>query len=233
MKKNAVALTHVTFEDLGSFAPVLSARGYDLHYREACSAPWRDPLVESADLLIILGGPIGVYEEESYPFLTEEIALVRRRLAAQQPTLGLCLGSQIMAAALSARVYPGGRKEIGWKNIQLTPAGQTSPLRHLADVPVLHWHGDTFDLPADATWLAQSDLYPHQAFTLGHHGLALQFHPEVTALGLERWFIGHALEIATTPGLDVSTLRTESQKHAPALAQAATACLNDWLDQLV
>jgi GMP synthase (glutamine-hydrolysing) len=227
--KSAIALRHVAFEDLGSYEPLLTELGYSLRYIDAVT---EDIAAGSdADLLIVLGGPIGVYETVEYPFLTMELDLIARRLAAQKPTLGLCLGSQLMAAALGAKVYAGHAKEIGWKPVELSAAGLQSPLRHLQEVPVLHWHGDTFTLPPGATLLASSETYPHQAFSLGAYALALQFHPEVTTHGIEQWFVGHACEIAATPGISVSQLRADTALHGGKLPTAAEAILREWLEQ--
>jgi GMP synthase (glutamine-hydrolysing) len=230
--KTVLAIRHVAFEDLGGFAPVLTERGYAIQYLEAGwdDLTTLDPL--AADLLVVLGGPIGVYEEEAYPFIHDELSLLQARLEAGRPTLGICLGGQMIARALGAKVYPGGHKEIGWKPLILNDAGRASPLAMFADgAPALHWHGDTFDLPEGATLLASTDLYPHQAFTWGHRVLALQFHIETTAKGLERWFIGHACEIAGTPGLDVSTLRTATARYALKAEIRGQQCLKVWLDQ--
>lgn len=225
----ATVIRHVPFEDLGAFAPVLEERGFALRWREAgLDAPSDD----GADLLVVLGGPIGAYEEDLYPFLADEIRVVAGRLDAGQPTLGICLGAQIMARAAGARVYPSGVKEIGWSPLTLTDEGAASPLRHLGAhaTQVLHWHGDTFDLPAGATLLASTPACRHQAFALGATGLGLQFHPEVTAAGLERWFIGHACEIASTPGVTVPGLRAATAAHAGALERQGRRFLESWLD---
>jgi GMP synthase (glutamine-hydrolysing) len=227
----AIALRHVAFEDLGSFAPVLARRGFEIAYREAAIDDFADPGLQRADLLIVLGGPIGAYEESLYPFLIDELATIERRLAAQKPVLGICLGSQLMARALGARVYPGHGKEIGWSPLTLSEAGRASPLAPFAaGQPVLHWHGDTFDLPQGAVHLAASARYQNQAFAWRRHGLALQFHIEAEARGLERWYVGHAAEIAATEGVEVPRLRRDAERHAAALAPLAARCLESWLE---
>jgi len=224
---SAVAFRHVPFEDLGLLGPLLDRRGWRVTYRDAAV----DSLAEAdADLLIVLGGPIGAYEDETYPWLRDELRAIERRLAAGRPTLGICLGSQLMARAAGGRVYPGPVKEIGWSALTLTEAGRDSSLGAVAGAPVLHWHGDTFDLPRGAALLASTPPYPHQAFSLGRHALGLQFHLEATAPGLERWFIGHAAEIAATPGVDVVSLRAETRRHAPVLAPLAERVFTAWLD---
>ncbi|HEY7610873.1 MAG TPA: glutamine amidotransferase [Alphaproteobacteria bacterium] len=231
--RTCLAIRHVPFEDLGLFADVLAAKGFTIGYREAPTGDLGAAELRSCDLLVILGGPIGVYERDSYPFMGEAIALAEERLAKRRPLLGICLGSQIMAAALGAEVYPGNRgKEIGWGTLTLTPSGASSPLAHLAPdrTRVLHWHGDSFDLPKGATLLASTDRYRHQAFAHGEAALALQFHPEVTAKGLEAWFVGHCCEIAATPGIDVKSLRAATARYAPALARQGKAFFEAWLD---
>jgi GMP synthase (glutamine-hydrolysing) len=228
-----LAIRHIAFEDLGSFAPVLTKRGFDIDYVEAAEG-LHDMDGSTPALLIVLGGPIGAYEDASYPFLKNELRLLERRLAAGRPTLGICLGAQLMARALGARVYPGPRKEIGWAPLTLTPEGRRSPLQRLtaSGGQVLHWHGDTFDLPVGAVRLASTHLYENQAFSWRDAGLALQFHPEVTAEGLEHWFIGHSREIADTPGLSVADLRAETRHRAPELVGTGQAFLSAWLDGL-
>jgi len=228
--KTALAIRHVAFEDAGSLAGVLAARGIELRHVEAGVDDLAAVDAGAPDLLVVLGGPIGAYEEGSYPFVLDELRLLERRLARDLPTLGICLGAQLMARALGARVYPGPAKEIGWKPLVLTDAGRASPLRHLDAglTSILHWHGDTFDLPAGATLLASTDVCRHQAYTWGERSLAFQCHPEARTLDLERWYIGHACELAGA-GIPVAGLRADSGRFGPALAQQGAQCFSEWL----
>jgi len=230
--KSVIVIRHVHFEDLGDFAPILERRGYELTYLDVGVDPLAGERADKADLLVILGGPIGAYEDDLYPFLLEELAIIQRRLVGARPLLGICLGAQLIARVLGARVYPGPAKEIGWAVLTLTDAGRQGPLASLEDVAVLHWHGDTFDLPPGATRLASTAVCVNQAFSVGPQVLAFQFHPEATAAGFERWLIGHACEIATTPGVSVRNLRAQAQSLAAGSAACGQRCLDMWLDSL-
>ena len=224
-----LALRHVPFEDLGLLAPLLAGRGHAIRYVDVPTADLGAVDALTPDLLVVLGGPIGAYENDRYPFLDREIEWLAARLAARRPTLGICLGSQLMARALGARVYPSGGKEIGWAPIELTAAGTASCLKHLGAAPVLHWHGDTFDLPPGATLLATTPACRNQAFAMGEHALALQFHAEAAGRALEAWFVGHACEIAETRGLSVPDLRAATARHSAELTERGTACFREWL----
>ncbi len=227
--KFVVALRHVHFEDLGHFAPALERQGYGLKYCDVGigSLKGLDPL--AADLLIVLGGPIGAYEEEQYPFLREELALLTSRLAANRPTLGICLGCQLIARALGARAYPMGVKEIGFSARRITPEGMRSCLSALAEGgTVLHWHGDTFDLPPGAVNLAYTETCPNQDFAYGPNILGLQFHLEVSATQFERWLIGHACELAAA-GVPVADLRVAALRNSPMQVRKAETVLERWL----
>lgn len=190
--------------------------------------------MRDADLLFILGGPIGANDDRDFPFLKHELQSIEHRLEAGKPVLGICLGSQLLARALGARVFPAPTKEIGWSPLALTADGYGSPLEHLAGykTSVLHWHGDTFELPADAVRLASTPACDNQAFRWGNHVLALQFHPEVTRIGLERWFIGHICEIKASPRISVAGLRNDTARCAPALEIQGRKFFADWLERI-
>lgn len=230
--KHAYVIRHLAFEDLGSLDEVLRHQGYAVRYLEAGVDDVLQVGRDKPDLLVVLGGPIGVYETGIYPFLHDEITVIRERLLAERPVIGICLGAQLMAAALGARVYPGHGKEIGWAEVMpANIAVQGSVLAPLfaPGIKVLHWHGDTFDVPEGAQHLAVSAMYPNQAFSLGRHALALQFHPEILGHNIERWLIGHACELATA-NINIPALRNETAMHAEALRRAAGAVWMAWLE---
>lgn len=229
-QKQVVAIRHVAFEDLGAFAEPLDAAGYSVRYLEPGDLVAAAQAARDTDLLVVLGGPIGVYEDSEYPFLAAEIAIITERLALMRPVLGICLGAQLMARALGAQVFSGpSGKEIGWHPIELTDDGRSGPLRHLAGVHVLHWHGDTFSLPPSATRLASTSKYANQAFSVGRHALGFQFHPEADGAGFERWLVGHACEIATAGVATPSRLRDDAARYGRFAGQAGKLCLRDWL----
>ena len=229
----ALAIRHVAFEDMGTFASVLAEHHIDLQYADAGVDNLDQITPDAPDLLIVLGGPIGAYEEEQYPFILDELKLLEHRLKADLPTLGICLGAQLMARALGSRVYPGQAKEIGWHPLTLTKAGLASPLRHLdaSQTAMLHWHGDTFDLPVGATLLGSTKFCHNQAFSWGRKALAFQCHPEMHAVFFERWLIGHANEISAN-GLSVSKLRSDTEKLGNALEIQGAKCFSDWLESV-
>ncbi|MBB4845139.1 GMP synthase (glutamine-hydrolyzing) [Paucibacter oligotrophus] len=227
--KTAIAIRHLHFEDLGTLEPLLEARGYAVRYVDATADGLHTLDVSSADLLVVLGGPIGAFDDETYPLIARELALVRERLENQRPLLGICLGAQLIARALGARVDAMGVKEIGFAPLTLTQEGEASPLVALGDVPVMHWHGDQFDIPPGALRLAGTDVCPNQAFAIGRHVLGLQCHLEADPLQIERWLVGHACELAQA-GIDPRALRTQAYALQTRLPLATQAVFTRWLD---
>ncbi|MBZ0261905.1 MAG: glutamine amidotransferase [Hyphomicrobiales bacterium] len=232
MLKTAVAIRHIHFEDLGSFEAVLTAAGYRVHYYDLSFYKLWTLNLPFADLLVVLGGPVGVYESDAYPFLAEERQILKARLAANLPTLGICLGAQQIAATLGAEVKPTGIKEIGFSKLSLTDAGHSGPLRHLEGVPVLHWHGDAFAIPKGAVNLAATPQCATQGFALGRNVLGLQFHAEVDACaGIESWLVGHAAELSDAD-IDPRALRDDAARVGPLLRETSRKMLTDWLQGL-
>ncbi len=227
------AFQHVGYEDLGSLENILNEINADIRYvcgkREDLKA--LDPA--EPDLIIILGGPMGVYETDSYPYLLDEIEIARRRIELGLPMLGICLGSQVIARALGASVYKGRQgKEIGWHRITVNEAGQNSPVRHLdgALTNMMHWHGDTFDLPEGAVRLASSATYENQAYKYGDHVLAVQCHPEVTPRKLGRWYDSAGNELDEVPGLTVDKLKADADLYGQTLREQAKLFFLEWAE---
>ena len=170
---------------------------------------------------------------EAFPFLAREIDWLELRLKHDRATLGICLGSQLMAKALGSRVFVGPAKEIGWGCVALTDTGRGSCLQPLLDphVEVLHWHGDTFDLPSGAVRLASTKLYENQAFAFGQNALALQFHLEAEPTSLEQWYVGHAVELAAAK-ISVAALRAATAKAGDRLQTEARLIFANWLGNI-
>lgn len=223
------AIQHLAFEDLGAWEDVFYQLGLRVRYFEAGIDDLRKAY-EHPGLTVILGGPIGVYQTEEFPFLQQEIDLLKVRLNKNLPTLGICLGAQLIAHALGAKVYAGQSKEIGWSKLSLA-AIENNPLRNLENIEVLHWHGDTFDLPEQAELLASTELYANQAFRIGSNILALQFHPEVASDSLEKWLIGHSCELSQAK-IDIPALRAANLQFAPVLEITSQTVLKQYLAQL-
>lgn len=238
-EKTALALRHVAFEDCGAYGGLLQERGFSTEIVDVPLQALDSLEIGQPDLVIILGGPIGVYEEADYPFLRAELKLVEQRIRSGKPVLGICLGCQLMARAMGGRVFSSGKKEIGWSPLTLTDAGKASPLALLQQDgqgagletgPVLHWHGDTYDLPEGAEHLAGSAMFPQQAFAFGSHALALQFHAEVDDRALESWFVGHAAEIAGADGITVPGLRADTARFGQDAVMRGKAMFGAWLE---
>lgn len=225
----ALVIQHEAYESLAGFREPLSERGYaietiNVHHQDYDRLNLLEP-----DLLVIMGGPMGVYEHAEHPWMNHEIIRVAERIIADRPTLGVCLGAQVMAAAMGSAVFKGPHNEVGFKPVVLTDAGQRSPLAMIRDVPLLHWHGDTFDLPANVTLLASTELYGNQAFARGSNILALQFHPEMGEDESFATWCEKGDPFVARAGTDVETLQAEHEKYGPAAVTAGREMLRQWL----
>lgn len=181
-------MQHVPFEGPGLIAKEALHRGLSI---DVVRIDLGTPVSKAQEIagLILMGGPMGVYEADKYPVITEECRLIAETVAQNLPVLGVCFGSQLLAKAIGGEVFPGHQAEVGIGTITLTKAGIEDPLfRNLEpEVPVFHWHGDTFSLPSEATLLASSAVYPHQAFRYGELAYGLQFHVEPDAETWTAW----------------------------------------------
>ncbi|MBL1432377.1 MAG: type 1 glutamine amidotransferase [Gammaproteobacteria bacterium] len=174
-------LQHVPFEGLGSISTWLEHSAHHLsstHFYQDCHLPQPDEF----DALIIMGGPMGIYDDQQYPWLKQERKFIKQTINDKKPVLGVCLGAQFIADALGSKAYPNTHKEIGWFDIEKTKKASNSAFgKHLPErFTALHWHGDTFDLPEGATPLLSSEACQNQAFSVADRVLALQFHLEMT-----------------------------------------------------
>lgn len=174
-------LQHVPFEGLGSIASWAKARRAQIS-RTRLFAGEALPSADEIDLLVVLGGPMGVYDEHDYPWLVREKKFLKQAMDSGTRILGVCLGAQLIADVLGARIYPNDHKEIGWFPIEGVRAAPSSLIEKVLSNAgeVFHWHGDTYDLPTGATHLAKSRACTNQAFSVGDQILALQFHLETT-----------------------------------------------------
>lgn len=212
----AVVFQHEAHEGVGLLGPVLEEVGFKLVNR------FRNVRREDvdADLVVVMGGPMGVYEADQHPFLHEELAILTERLANERPCLGVCLGAQLLASAAGAEVFPGKNGfEVGAAPVRWTQDGLKDPVIGGArqKAVVAHWHGDTFKPVPGATLLASTDRYSQQAFRLGA-SYAFQFHLELTAAELGQWF-EHEAEDLQRRGKDLQELKAQLPKLKAAEAE--------------
>ncbi len=230
-RREALVFQHADHITLGNFEPVLREYGYDIRIIDVTAESILAIDPTAAELLIVLGGEMGVYEASEHPHLVEEMRFIRARIDAKKPMFGVCLGAQLMAGSLGGRNYKGDKPDLGYQDIQLTEAGYASPLRHVAGVGMLEWHGDHFTLPDEATLLGSSVAYPNEAFAIGDFALAVQFHPEVTAAMHEAWTLNSSDQFAEE-GIDAQEWRALGREKQPAMQAASRAMLSEWLDGL-
>ena len=192
-----MVLQHVGCETLGTIEIALGHAGLSPQYRAPFAGDRVPTQPAGASGLIVMGGPMGVYEQDQYPHSRDECRLIEEALQQGLPVLGVCLGSQLLAHVLGARVYPGAGKEIGWYPVELSAVAQSDSLWQGVDsrFTAYHWHGDVFDLPAGCQRLAGSELTENQAFRHGGGAYGILFHMEVTAPLVEAMIVAFDEEL--------------------------------------
>jgi GMP synthase (glutamine-hydrolysing) len=228
-----LALQHIACEPPAAFEDELRSRGLDLVRAELDEGDALPDWREFAGL-IVMGGPMGAYEEDDHPWLVEEKRAIREAAQAGHPVWGVCLGAQLLADALGARVYPGGEAEVGLLPVELAEAAYSDPVFSVAppSFPTLQWHGDTFDLPPGATLLASSLAYRSQAFVY-ERAYGLQFHLEVSRELAAEWgdvpAYAASLEAIKGPGA-LNRLIDEVGEHSGATLPLARELFGRWLE---
>jgi len=181
-------IQHVPFEPLGTIVSLLRERRHRIRHINFVRQPHQKLSVENYDALIILGGPMDVHQTEQYPFLLQEVELIKQAIDADIPVLGICLGAQLIAKALGAEVYPAQQKEIGWYPLSKISEQRDPVLEQFGSIENLfQWHRYTFDLPNNSEHLLSSSICPNQAFRFGEKVYGFQFHLEVSEHLIERW----------------------------------------------
>lgn len=224
---------HAEAEPPGLIGEVLEARGDTLRVLHPHRGePIPQPPLRSAGL-VLLGGPMGVYEQDRYPFLRAELRLLLDALSQGKPVLGVCLGSQLLAAALGARVRPGPGLELGWHPVTLEEAAAGDRL--FAGLPptfwAFHWHGDVFELPRGSAWLARSERTPHQAFRYGDRAYGILFHLEVTE-AMVRAMVQAFPQDLERAGVDPETVISGAEQHLAALRDLGLRVFGRWAELL-
>jgi GMP synthase (glutamine-hydrolysing) len=231
-----LVLQHIACEPPGAYEDELRDRGYTLERVELDEG---DPLPDWRDFagLIVMGGPMGAYEEDRFPWLADEKSLIGEAVHAGMPMWGACLGAQLLAASLGAHVAPGPQAEVGLLSVQRTPEGAADPVfAVLPDVfGALQWHADTWELPPGAVQLARSDAYPQQAFTF-RRAYGVQFHVEVGVGLATAWgevpAYAASLEAILGPGA-LPRLIDEVARHEATMNEHARRLFGAWIDHVV
>jgi GMP synthase (glutamine-hydrolysing) len=226
--KRVLVVQHEEFEGPGTLREALAA--CDLHFLRTFAGD-RVPRTLAEDALVVLGGGMGVYDRDRLPHLGDEIALYAAAVSAGKPVLGICLGSQLLAAALGAAVGKAPRKEIGWYGVTLRPEAHGDALFDALPrrFPAFHWHGDAFTLPEGAVPLASTALTPLQAFRAGTRAWGIQFHLETDEQVLEAMLSGGAAELREA-SVDAGGIRDRAREELSQLRERALAVFGRWTD---
>ncbi len=232
-----LVLQHVAYEILGTLDPMIRKRGHRVRYVNFSREPDAEVELDKYAGLIILGGPMNVDMVEDYPHLATEVEIIQEAMAQKMPVLGICLGAQLIAKTLGAKVRKNPEKEIGWYDITLTEEGIKDPiLKHIGQTkPIFEFHSDTYELPENCIHLASSPTCANQAFRYGNNVYGFQFHLEVDAALVERWLSApvYQAEIAQTNGkIDPAVIRIETEKNIDQLYELSKNIFGSFLDLL-
>ncbi|WP_116963768.1 glutamine amidotransferase-related protein [Fastidiosibacter lacustris] len=224
--KKANVIQHILFEGIGNIEIALLQRGFTIFNYYAPTDDLSN--VSDCDLLIILGAPVSVNDDKIYPYLMEEKQILKQRVLNDLPTIGICLGAQLLAEVTGSKIYSGDVKEIGWHEIY---SNENTILSHFNNEMAFHWHGDTFDANDKMEVIAKSKLYI-QAFIIGKNILGLQFHPEYQGGNeIEKWLIGHACELNTNK-IDVFKMRTDNMLYSDWYQSLSSKLWAQYLDNI-
>jgi GMP synthase-like glutamine amidotransferase len=237
--KNILMLKHIAIEGGGTIEEYLLSKGYKIdrmELQDGASVPSK----LDYDAILILGGPMNVYEEDKYPFLKDEDKLIKEAIRREIPTLGICLGAQLIAKASGAKVTKNmvrqaHQKEIGWYKVNLTDAGKKDPMfKGLGEsFDVFQWHGDTFGIPAKGTLLASAELCTNQALRVGKNMYGLQFHMEVTEDMIYEWIDSYDEELQSLKGvIDVEKIRRDTKSKFSSYRERALAFCKNFFEKV-
>lgn len=223
------AIQQLATEPLGIIGEALEAGGIEADYIRVFEGEPVPNDMNGASGLLVMGGPMGVYEQNEYPFLSDEIRLIERALRAEKPVLGICLGSQLLATALGAEVRKADRKEIGWFPVSLTEAAGSDRLFSEIEDSFMsyHWHGDVFDLPGGALSLASSARTKCQAFAYGNGAYGFLFHLEATKKIVEDMTRGFAGELDEEK-IDAAEILDQTRAHLPGFQRIGALVFQRW-----
>lgn len=233
MRYEALILENAVGEGPGILRDIILDRGWSiqtikLFTGESIPSDWR-----YFNLIIVMGGPMNVYEENEYPYLITETEMIARAIHGGMPVLGFCLGAQLMAKACGAKVQKGPIREIGWYPVSLTKDGRQDPLlrRFPKTFSVFQWHGDTFEIPKKGICLIESDQYPNQAMRIGNMGYGFQFHFEITYRMIKEWLNNGKEELEAMNAVRLhERILKDSSYNLSRVHVIATLFLNKYLD---
>ena len=229
MVKKALILKHVENEGPGFIGGLFAADEWETSVVELWKGEELPSDFDEISCVVVMGGPMNVYEEESYPFLKAEDAFIRNTVERGIPFLGVCLGAQLLAKACGAKVWKAPEREIGWRKVVLTESGRDDGLfRGIADPVVFQWHGDTFDLPDNAVLLAEGEICRNQAFRIGRCAYGLQFHIEASADMVRDWISGEEGIDGAAIGAECTILAHQIEEQAERILSNFRQLIQGW-----